>query len=442
MMHDPLKWRRRLVLLVYNLLLPFVLLVLLPGSILKMRRRGGYGRNFWQRLGFLGRQLPVTGGPRPFWLHAVSVGEVNVARKLIREILRREPERRIVLSTTTSTGHAVAVRDAPPQVTVIYSPVDFLPVASRVLRRLQPEKIILVEAEVWPNLTALAKRRGIPLLLANARLSPRSERRYRRFRWAASTIFSLLDRVLVQFPEDAARWQGIGVRPGAVILTGSVKYDEPATKTERAVEFRAMLEALWGTPPPPMFLGASTFPGEEELLGKTLLELRSEFPQLKAVLVPRHFERSPEVKLQLENLGLGVQLRTVSPLQPGADVLLVNTTGELRDWQQIPDVVVIGKSILSTGGQNPVEAIAAGTPVIAGPHMENFSAVMHLLDDAGAITWLADAAGLAEALRGMLRDPDQSRAAALRGRAALEPHRGAARRCAEIVRQFPNDPNG
>ncbi len=138
-MSDPFFWRRRFVLIIYNCLLPLALLWLLPSSLLKMRKRGGYGRNFWQRLGIFNAEVKarLASGPQPIWLHAVSVGEVGVARKLIKELLRLAPDARLVLSTTTSTGYAVAVKDLPDQVTVIYSPVDFIWVVSRVLKLLR-----------------------------------------------------------------------------------------------------------------------------------------------------------------------------------------------------------------------------------------------------------------------------------------------------------------
>lgn len=437
-MPDPFLWRRRVVLIIYNLLLPFALLCLLPRAIVKMRKRGGYGSNFWQRLGFFGGDLAakLRSGPKPYWLHAVSVGEVGVARKLIKEILRREPERRLVLSTTTSTGYAIALKDAPEALTVIYSPVDFLFIVARVLRLVRPENLIFIEAEVWPNLTCLAKRLGVSLILANARLSPRSGRRYAKFRWMVEPIFFLLDRVMVQFPEGVDRWRNIGAREGAIVVTGSIKYDEPTMKVGRAEEFRGLLHQHWGTQLPRMILGASTFPGEETLLGKIMLELRAEFPGLRLILVPRHAERAPEVKTELEALGLIVSLRSEAAVE-NADVLLVNTTGELRDWQQLPDVVVIGKSFCATGGQNPVEAIAAGTPVITGPEMGNFSYVMKLLLEAKALRQLEGEGSLKSAIAEILHHPDDAREATKRGREALAEHHGATKRSAEMIATTP-----
>jgi 3-deoxy-D-manno-octulosonic-acid transferase len=363
------------------------------------------------------------------------VGEVNVARKLIAEILRREPDRPLVLSVTTSTGHAVAVKDAPGNLTVIYSPVDFGWVVRAVLRRIQPQKYILMEAELWPNLVRRAKKRGIPVALANARLSPRSERRYRKWRWLAGPLFSMLDVVLVQDEGDAVRWSGIGVPKERIHCTGSIKYDLAGEGVpERAEEFKALLRPLWGDPLPPLLLAASTHQGEEKMLASIFLELRREVPSLVLLVVPRHFERREEVSTDLTSLGLRAALRSSlanAPSRP--DALIIDSTGELRDWQALASVVVIGKSFLATGGQNPAEAIAAGVPVITGPHMENFQPLMELLRTASGITEVPSAEALLPVLRQVLADPDGARAIAVRGREALERHRGAAARTAEVI---------
>ena len=430
--------RLRLTLLLYNLLLPIGLLILLPASIVKMRRRGGYGAAFWQRFGSFKAEVKARlhrGRGKSWWIHAVSVGEVNVARKLIAEILRGEPDRPLVLSVTTSTGHAVAVKDAPANLTVIYNPVDFGWIVRSVLRTIQPQKYILMEAELWPNLVRRAKKRGIPVVLANARLSPRSERRYRRWRWLAAPLFSMLDRLLVQDESDVERWVRIGAPRERIAVTGSIKYDLAApVRTERVEEFRLLLQRLWGDPLPPLLLAASTHAGEEKALASVFMELRREFPAAVFLLAPRHFERCGEVLAELRSQGLNVALRSAlgdSPQRP--DLLLIDSTGELRDWQALAGVVVIGKSFLATGGQNPAEAIAAGVPVITGPHMGNFQPLMELLRNAGGITEVPSVEMLLPALHRTFSNLREARAAAARGREALERHRGAAARTVDIV---------
>ncbi len=430
--------RLRLTLLLYNLLLPLALLILLPKSLLKLRRRGGGGRAFWQRLGIFDEDVNarlIAGQGRTWWIHAVSVGEVGVAQKLIAEIRRREPERPLVLSVTTPTGHAVAAKDAPENLTVIYSPLDFGWIVRALLSRIRPEKYILMEAELWPNLVRRARKRGIPVTLANARLSPRSERRYRRWRWLAGPLFSMLDRVLVQEDGDIARWSGIGVPVERIRVTGSIKYDlSGSVKSQRVEEFRALLRGLWGNPLPPLLLAASTHPGEEKALAQVFAELRREFPAVAFLVAPRHFERRAEVAADLAACGLSAALRSTladAPQQPEA--LIIDSTGELRDWQALASVVVIGKSFLAEGGQNPAEAIAAGVPVIAGPHMENFQPLMALLQKAGGITQVDSLEALLPALREAFSNPDKFRTAAARGRAALEWHRGATARTVDTI---------
>lgn len=424
----------RIILLIYNLLLPFGLLVLLPASVLKMRKRGGYGARFWQRFGKFDAETRArleAGRDRAWWLHAVSVGEVNVARKLIDGRLRAAPGMPVVLSVTTSTGYAVAVKDAPEELTVIYSPVDLLPVPGILLDLIRPLVLVLVEAEVWPNLVRGAVRRGIPVVLANARLSPRSERRYRALRWLAAPVFGQLRRVLVQDETDRARWEGIGVPAGRIACTGSVKYDLAGSPREsRAAEFEELLHGLWGAGRE-FVLAASTHDGEEEAMAVALRDVLEARPGVRLAVAPRHAERREEVRAALEKAGIFCALRSGLPhsAQGGgsspAPVLVIDSTGELRDWQGLASLVIIGKSFLATGGQNPAEAIAAGVPVICGPHMDNFLPLMKLLEAARGIRQVRGLDELAPAIAGMLDDPAGARAEADRGRLALAQHRGA-----------------
>lgn len=432
-----------LVLLIYNFLLPFALLVLLPVSALKMRRRGGYGPKFWQRFGFFDKTVAarlesIHGRCR--WMHAVSVGEVNVARKLIRELLEAEPDIPVVLSVTTSTGYAVACEKAPAGLTVIYSPVDLALVVGPVFARIRPRQFILVEAEVWPNLVRCMQRAGVPVVLVNARLSPRSERRYRQFRWFVAPVFGMLDRVLVQEPEDVARWEDIGARPGRVQVSGSIKFDQSgqaASSPEQVAAFRALLQQAFGGTLPRVVLAASTHPGEEEALARLWSVIRQDFPGVRLLIAPRHAERRSEVSAALTGLGLRPALRSTLPATaPGApapDVLIIDSTGELRHWQALAEVVIIGKSFLAKGGQNPVEAIAAGVPVLTGPHMENFAALMTLLHAADGIRQTTGLEELAKLLPDFLEHPAAAQKMASQGKAALARHAGATQRTAAVL---------
>ena len=433
-----------LVLLIYNALLPLVLVVLLPLSALKMRRRGGYGAKFWQRFGVFdggteAALAEVAGRCR--WVHAVSVGEVNVARKLIGEMLRAEPEVPVVLSVTTSTGYAVAEEQAPGGVVVIYSPVDLPWVVGRVFRRLRPRQLILVEAEVWPNVLWRARRAGVPVILVNARLSPRSEGRFRRFRGLVAPIFGMLDQVLVQEPEDVGRWESLGVAPGALRVVGSIKFDQRGqapSSPKRVAVFRELLREAFGGEERRVVLAASTHAGEEQALARMWKEIGPEFPGVRLLMAPRHAERRGEVQAAVAACGWSVALRSALGAEGGsgvgAEVVVIDSTGELRDWQALAEVVMVGKSFLAKGGQNPAEAIAAGVAVVAGPHMENFAALMKLLGSADGVRQVAGLEALGGALRELLARPEAAQAMAERGRRALARHAGATARTAECVR--------
>src|SRR5262249_16509694 len=210
--------------LLYNLLFPFVLLAFLPGYVLKMLRRGNYRNKFGQRLGFYDRETRARlSRGQNTWLHAVSVGEVMIALKLAAAMKEREPDLNVALTTTTTTGFALALRQPASWIEVLYTPLDFWPIMRRAFNLIRPRRIILAEPEVWPNLTAFAAAQQIPLALVNARLSPRSERRFRRFLLFVRPYFRKLNLLCVQEPEDISRWQSLGLAPNRIHLLGSIK---------------------------------------------------------------------------------------------------------------------------------------------------------------------------------------------------------------------------
>src|SRR5437867_5337905 len=274
---------------IYNLFWPIGLLFFLPSYFMKMVRRGGYRKNFGQRFGMYNRELRIRlSNQRSTWLHAVSVGEVNVALKLAGALRALEPDLHCVLTTTTTTGFAMASQNAPSWMEVIYTPLDYWPIMRRAFAVIRPARIVLVEAEIWPNLAAEAHTRRISLALVNARLSPRSERRYQRFRFFLAPTFRLLDLVCVQESEDAARWQRIGVERSSIKCTGSLKYDPDVQ-----AESQAVAASLWdaspvGAPDGAVLFGGSTHRGEEEILATVFLRLRQQFPSLRLFIAPRH----------------------------------------------------------------------------------------------------------------------------------------------------------
>ncbi len=429
---------RILSLLVYNLLLPLGLLFMLPSAIVKMRRRGGKWSDLLQRFSLLGEaklaalaRLPA--GSRRLWMHAVSVGEVGIATKLIARLLQEQPETGIVLTTTTPTGHALAedfAKRHPDRLVVLYSPLDLPVVAGRMLRLLKPAQIVLVEAEVWPNLVAAARRRRIPVSLVNARLSPRSERRFQKFGLLIKPIFAQLKQVMVQEVEDVQRWRNLGVAEERILHTGSIKFDPQgvALTESELVPLRAVLDLADITPEQPILLAASTHAGEEALMAQVFVRLQEVYPELAFLVVPRHVERAADIVSELEALGLRPQRR--SAVQGATNCLIIDTTGELRAWQSLATIVVVGKSFLAEGGQNPAEAVMAQKPVLFGPHMENFEALVTLLLAHQGAIQVPMFAALEQELNGLLRDPAKRDALGQAGHAALALHEGATARTA------------
>lgn len=422
----------------YNLLYPLVLVVLLPWLVRRMVSRGKYRHKFGQRFAIYSQRVRhrLRDGGRT-WVHAVSVGEVLIALKLIRHLREREPGRRFVLSTTTSTGFALANEQRSDWLEPIYNPLDFFLFTRRALDLIRPDQIVLVEAEVWPNLVCQARHRGIPVALVNARLSPRSESRFRAARLITAPIFNQLDVICVQEPEDVARWQSLGVSRERIVRTGSIKFDDADSATREPRDFRPILDALGVPGNAPILLGASTHKGEEAALGRVYKTLKADIPDLLLLSVPRHVERSPEVKSDLEALGLSVQLRS-EPASADArpDVLLVNTTGELRDWHACATVVFVGKSLLAKGGQNPAEPLMAGRATLFGPNMQNFALLVQgLLRHEGAVE-VPNEAALPVAVARLLRDAGERERLVRNGQSVIASHRGATDRTCEVLATF------
>lgn len=413
----------------YRLLLPVLAIVSLPGWLAKMARRGGW--NAW-----LGERLSFYRGDEEFevadrvHVHAVSVGEAVLALKLIRRWSERQPGTGFVLAVGTATGFAVAREGGVEGLRVTYVPVDFRWMIRRYLRRFRPARLVLVEGEMWPNLMAGCERSGIPVALVNARMSPRSRGRYERFAGWIRPVFSKLDRVAVQREEDRAIWEHLGVAAGRVGVTGSLKFDPLGMALPaRRAEFAAMLEPLAAGRP--VVLAASTHAGEEAMIATAIAQAGG-FP----LVVPRHAERRGEVREVLEAAGFRVVLRTEGSGRGAAgdrgDCLVVDTTGELRDWIAHASVVVIGKSFRGGGGQNPAEALLAGVPVVFGPRMENFEPLASELVGEEAARRVAEE-GLADALGALLADPAGAARLGEAGRRQLEAHAGAVDRTLEFL---------
>lgn len=423
---------------IYNLCWPLGLLIFLPGYFAKMIRRGGYREKFGQRVGIYDREVRNRLSKQSStWLHAVSVGEVNIALKLANALHALEPDLQCVLTTTTTTGFALARKTALPWIEVMYTPLDYWPIMRRAFSVIRPARIFLIEAEVWPNLAAAARARRIPLALVNARLSPRSERRYLRFRFFVAPTFRLLDLVCVPERRDVERWAALGVPRNRIRVTGSIKFD-PDVQTQNAPVAASLWDTSAGSTECLVLFGGSTHRGEEEILARVFLRLRDQFPSLRLFIAPRHVERLQEIRAQLGALPLRVTLASEVPGNgvTDADCMLLDTTGELQRWYGIATVVFVGKSLTAHGGQNPVEPILAGKPVVFGPHMENFATLAGTLVSNSAAMQVSDIDSLERAVAELLCDSEARRRLVQNAHAALSEHHEATAGTAKLVHEL------
>ena len=412
----------RLILFLYNLLFLPILLILLPGYLLRIKKRGGYGNKAAQRLGILDHETLERIGRDRIWIHAVSVGEIGIALKFIREFHHRNPNVRFLVSSTTSTGLSILERSASPWLEPIANPVDFPFITGRLLQQLRPSSLLFVEADLWPNRVTAAKELGIPVVLLNARLSSRSERRFRMMGPFASAWFNQLDLITLSDEEDRGRFLSLGVRTDILRVTGNIKYDSPLLQCSPLEKVTTLL-------------AASTHAGEEEEIAKADLSLRNEHPGLRLAIAPRHVERRQEIREALMALGLPCHLRSEGG-RPSIDPLILDTTGELSTWYPGATVVFVGKSLscsVNKGGQNMIEPLQAGTPVLIGPHTGNFEPLATQLCDSGAALRVNDHRDIIAAVRSLLSNQSKRAAMTIAAASVLKPHQGAAQRNSEVL---------
>ncbi|MDR0634441.1 MAG: lipid IV(A) 3-deoxy-D-manno-octulosonic acid transferase [Azoarcus sp.] len=421
------------------LLLPYDLLWLpaLPAVCLRLlwraRRQPAYLRHVRERFGGYRVRAP---GP-VIWVHAVSVGETRAAGPLVRALLERWPDYSVVLTHMTPTGRetSASLFGEEPRVLRVYLPYDAGPFVARFLRHFRPRFGIVMETELWPNLLAACQRRGMPVLLANARLSERSAQGYARLPALTRLTLGALAAVGAQTAADAARLSALGAR--RVSITGNIKFDitPPREALALAAKFRARCGAR------AVILAASTREGEEALIVDAFIRVAAGAGTAALlVLVPRHPQRFDEVEAMARARGLAVARRSADrdlaapeALPPGIRVWLGDSMGEMFAYCAAADVALIGGSWLPFGGQNPIEACAVGTPVLLGPHTFNFRHVADEALGAGAARRYGDVDTAMQAAFALLGDEPARAAMAEAGRAFAAANRGATARTVALL---------
>jgi len=390
-----------------------------PWIALRMARQQAFREMVIARLGL--RPFPPPSPRRRVLVHGVSVGEIKGAAPLVRRILEQFPDAEVILSSTTSTGLAVA-RQVFPGHAVVRFPLDISFVARRFLAALQPVCVVLMELEIWPNFLRECNRRGVPVAVVNGRITPKSFRRYRWFRHSLPQ-FNRISLFCVQSEAYAERFCALSRRPERVLVTGSMKADG-LTIGERHVPppLRELLGPGLGQK---LIVAGSTHEPEEQIVARAWQAGASE---ARLVIVPRHPQRANEVLAALAEAGAPAQL--LSRLRRGAALdrrqpAIVDTIGELENVYALADLVFVGGSLVPHGGQNMLEPAAQGKAVIYGPHVDNFAQEAALLEEAGASRRVPDAAGLEREFRALVHDDEARRTMGQAGRSAVERQKGA-----------------
>ena len=416
------------------------LLIALLGSPLflyKMARNSRIRAGWGQRLGFVPK-LPAR--PRA-WIHCASVGEVLVARKFIQHIKDDYPQTDIVISTNTSTGRETALKCFPGSV-IIFAPFDFSFIVNRVFSRIAPSIVVLVELELWPNFSAVAERRGIPIVIVNGRITERSARRYRLFGAFARNMFRRVRRYAVQNQEYAERLQSLGVPAANIVVVGTMKYDTVITDVpdETLQKYR---QAFRLAPDDLVLIGGCTHAGEEAPLINYVKSAAN--GRLRLILAPRHRERTASVGAACLAAGLTPVAKTAidAGLAPAdferrPHAIIIDTTGELNLIYGLASVVFVGGSLIPHGGQNMIEPAALGKTVVFGPYTENFRDTVAMLVEHDSAVQVNSAAELTRTLAELLANEQRRSELGKRARELVISCKGATARNAEAMRALLN----
>ena len=421
---------------VYNLLFAIVYPFLLPGFLVRMLRRGGYAARMGDRFALYPDEVLRKFKEGGFvWIHAVSVGEVQVAGQLMREWRKVETGVKFAFSTTSSTGWKMAEKEISERDVLMYNPLDFPNFVKSALKTVRPRAVVLTESEIWPNFIWTARRYRIPVFLINARVSDRSAPRYKAARWFFGDVLSSFARIFAQSDLDATRLVAAGAPERIVEVTGSFKFDVAHRNEAKERELRDWIGS--GR----ILLGGSTWPGEDEVLLRIYSDItkaQGGVPQVKLVIAPRHFEKADAVEENIKSAGFSCvrRSRNDSPTHPLANsstpVYLADTTGELMGLYGIADVVFVGKSLCAHGSQNMIEPCLCGKPTAVGPYTENFRPVMSDLLAADAIRQVKDEMELGEFVKSSFADDGGLGA---RAAAAVDRRKGVVPKCVEAIRR-------
>lgn len=414
----------------YRVLYWPIFVLLLPKYLSRLASRGGKW-HLGERCGYIHPPTKKTGVKR-LWIQAVSVGELNSLRPLLTA-LKENPGVEVVLSITTTTARKLAEEKfAGLYVYMFTFPLDNC--SGRVMERLKPDQLLLVDSELWPELLYGAQKRRIPVVLINARLSDRSYKRMQFLSGPTRWILKKLSLILTSTPQDTEKFLSLGANPELVYETGNLKFDTTHGTNMTDAQRAELLKSLGWNDKDIIAVGASTWAGEEIALLNAYKEIKAQVPHLKLLIVPRHAERRAEVEAVIKNSGLVYHRRTAGQVKGSPEVVLADTTGELALLVKLAAVVFVGKSLRPhTQGQSPIDAAAAGKPVLMGPGMSTFKNISETLVAAGGGKFVGGPQELKEELRYLLTHEKERAAMGAAALAWYEKNRGATQRVLEYL---------
>jgi len=421
--------------IIYSLIYTLTFLLFIPYFLVRELSYPRYWRSLFQRFGFIPRGINPD-GRKTIWVHAVSVGEVLAAKSLIRALLKEYPNYPLIISTTTITGNRIARKSFTEVDGIVYFPFDWSFSVRRTIRRLNPALLIILETELWPNALRQCKRREIPIVLINGRLSSRSYGRYLRIRTIFRRVLKDVNLYCMQSEEDARRIISLGAGEDKVVVAGNLKYDTgtpPASsKTEEHLK-----ELLGVSPEDPVIVAGSTEKGEDELLLQSFHEVKKRYPRVKMILAPRRPTRFDEVEKLLKSFSFRYRRRSRDRKDGGkTDILLLDTIGELTSAYALGRINFVGGSLVPVGGHNILEPAARGKPVVFGKHMDNFRPISQLfIREEGGIQ-VGNQQELTQAFLQLLEDEELCASMGKKARQIVRANQGATDRSLALIQKL------
>ncbi|MDA8162689.1 MAG: 3-deoxy-D-manno-octulosonic acid transferase [Desulfobacteraceae bacterium] len=419
-------------LLIYNTLQGLLLPLVAPPVFIYLEFKHKYRGHVSARLK-LPHDIPGPKGYGPrIWIHALSVGEVNAAATLVRAVSKKWPRADIICSSSTKTGMAALRRSmAGMDGLVIQMPFDLMPLIRKLVNRLAPDCFVLIETDVWPNLIWTLKKKGVPVLMVNGSISSGAQKKLKRLgKTFAAFLYNGLDHLAMQSEDDRRRLLDLGLPKDKVSVAGNLKYDIKCAPDQEQDKKK---KELGLKPDGPVIVAGSTHKGEEAPMLAAFLSLSRDLPGLQLVIAPRDPDRGKEIWRMAEGLGLTVKLRSAMDRAADAQILVLDTLGELAGCYKIADIAFVGGSLMDAGGHNILEPAACGVPVIFGPHMESFRDVADRFVSAGAGIAVGNAKEMERAIRRLLLDKDMRIRMGKLAKDLIKKDGGATLRCLKLI---------